>query len=206
MDSSGKPESKTFLTNDDGAVSLRSSVRIGSPTPFPSQVWREQGGMESVKIMSAQFALSFFFSRLLLLHLCCPDWSTLRAAIAHSSFPPTPFLLLCSVINLCTVWQKQTTEARLPLLLPVQFLSELCCEGPQDGPSSRHLVSNQPAHYKSVILCGCMQHATLSPWLIKHQGKRRVVDLVFLLRESRSSSCFQSRSRLKWSRNTTACN
>lgn len=59
MDSSGSQESKTFLTNDDGAVRSGSRARARAPTLHlsRSQVWQEQGGMESVKIMSAQFAL-----------------------------------------------------------------------------------------------------------------------------------------------------
>lgn len=75
---------------------------------------------------------------------CC--WFTSAVQTGRSSGQSlltalSPPLLSCSVINLCTVSQKQTTKARLPLLLPTWFLSGLCCEGLQDDISSCHLVS-----------------------------------------------------------------
>lgn len=81
---------KMFLTNDGMAVPKEAALTlVPYSLPFASQVWQEQGGMESVKILSAQFALSFFSRLLLPAHLCCPDWSKLRAVIAYSPFPPS---------------------------------------------------------------------------------------------------------------------
>lgn len=81
---------------------LRSSAHTHT-LPFSSQVWQQQGGMESVRRPSAQFAISFFsrllLLRLLLLLLCCPDWSKPRAAIAHSPFPPSSHLSSIFVLS-----------------------------------------------------------------------------------------------------------
>lgn len=99
------------LPNRPGPSEAALTPLLHAP-PFPSQVWRDQGGTESVTILPAQFAVSFLSRRLLLVPLCCPDWARLRAVIAS---------------NLSTVPQKQTNKARVPLLRPTWFLSGLCC-------------------------------------------------------------------------------
>lgn len=90
---------------------------------------------------------------------CCCCWFTSAVQIGLSSGQSllTALPLSCSVINLCTVSQKQTTKARLPLLLPTWFLSGLSCKGLQDDISSCHLV------------CMCMNTQLLQDRHISHE-------------------------------------
>lgn len=76
---------------------------------------------------------------------CCCCWFTSAVQTVLSSgqslLTVLPTRPPCSAINLCAVSQKQTTKARLPLLLPTWFLSGLGCKGRQDDISSCHPVS-----------------------------------------------------------------
>lgn len=90
-----------FLTNDGSAVPYGAVPAIlPHVLPSPTQVLAGTRWHQNTVVS--------FFSRLLLVLLCCPECSDLWAASANS---PPP---------LSTISEKHTTKARLPLLLPIR--------------------------------------------------------------------------------------